>query len=189
MTTSAVAAVKKRLGHVASGTEEAPAALDSVVHALAANHEALQDDTITWREALGGVSFVHSLGADGASAGGVRRPTLWGGADYRSLSGGGEAGLPWDGGVSGIHLGFDARFGDVLLGGLALSMTEGSFDYTDRTGAVEVPGTYETSMTSVSPYAAWLSSGGSTAWAMVGYGAGESSSTTRRRGGRSATAR
>ena len=28
-------------------------------------------------------------------------------------------------------------------------------------------------MTSVSPYAAWLSSGGSTAWAMLGYGAGE----------------
>ena len=139
MTTSAVEAVKKRLGHVASGTAEAPAVHDSVVYALAANHEALQEDTITWREALRGVSFVHSLGADGASAGGVRRPTLWGGADYRSLSGGGEAGLPWDGGVDGVHLGLDARFGDVLLGGLALSMTEGSFDYTDRTGAAEVP--------------------------------------------------
>ena len=91
--------------------------------------------------------------------------------DYRSLSGG--TGLPWDGSVGGVHLGLDMRFGDGLLGGLAVSATKGTFDYTDQSGGGAVPGTYESSMTSVSPYAAWLSGDGSSLWAMLGWGTGE----------------
>ena len=229
MVSSVVDAVRARFGRAASGsaeTEEAQGSLESAALALAAQSEALEEGTITWREALGGVSFVQSLGANGAGgaggvggaggagslggvsgaggvsgvgsvggvggmsgagganglggasgggggAGVVGAPTVWGVADYRNLSGGGEAGLPWDGGVGGVHLGVDARVGADLVGGLALSMSEGSVDYTDHSGGGAVRGTYEMSMTSVNPYGAWLPGDGSNLWLMLGYGTGE----------------
>ena len=177
MVSSAVEAVRMRLRQSASGNGETSAGLESVAYAMATRNEALEEGTITWREALAGTTFAHPLADDdGSGAGtgdGAGSPTVWGAADYRSLSGGDDRGLPWDGEVGGIRLGFDARFADGLLGGLALSSTEGSFDYADRTGGVEVRGTYDTSMTSVTPYAAWLSADGSSLWAMLGWGEGE----------------
>ena len=172
---SVVEAVRGRFRQPASGNGEAPAALESAARAMAARQEALamEEDTVTWREALAGATFAHPLAAGDGAGTGAGGPTVWGVVDYRSLSGGGDRRLPWDGGVGGLHLGLDARFGDVLLGGLALSATEGSFDYTDRTGDGAVRGTWKSSMTSVSPYAAWRPGRGSTVWAMLGRGAGE----------------
>ena len=60
-----------------------------------------------------------------------------------------------------------------MVGGLALSVSEGSVDYIDHGGESAVRGTYEMSMTSVSPYAAWLPGDGSNLWLMLGYGTGE----------------
>ena len=177
MVSSVVEAVRGRFRPPASGSGEVPAALESAARAMAARQEALaqEEDTVTWRAALAGTTFAHPLAAGGgAGAGaGAGGPTVWGAADYRSLSGGGDRGLPWDGGVGGLHLGLDARFGEGLFGGLALSATEGSFDYTDRIGDGAVRGTWKSSMTSVSPYAAWRPGKGSTVWAMLGRGAGE----------------
>ena len=121
----------------------------------------------------GGANGLGGASGGGGGAGVVGAPTVWGVADYRNLSGGGEAGLPWDGGVGGVHLGVDARVGADLVGGLALSMSEGSVDYTDHSGGGAVRGTYEMSMTSVNPYAAWLPGDGSNLWLMLGYGTGE----------------
>ena len=171
MTSGVVEAVGVRLGHAVSRGRASAPALESVALALAGQSEALEEGTLTWREALGGAAFVHPLAADGESGG--AGTAVWGMADYQRLSGGGDAGLPWEGEVGGVHLGLDTRLGDDLLGGLSLSMTEGSFDYTDRTGGAEVRGTYETSLTSVNPYAAWLLGDGSHVWAVLGRGAGK----------------
>ena len=175
MVSSAVEAVRGRFRQPASGSGELPAALESAARAMAARQEALarEEDTATWREALAGTTFAHPLAAGGGAGAGAGGPTVWGVAEHRSLSGGGDRGLPWDGGVGSLHLGLDARFGEGLFGGLALSATEGSFDYTDRTGDGAVRGTWKSSMTSVSPYAAWRPGEGSTVWAMLGRGAGE----------------
>ena len=177
MVSSAVEAVRMRLRQSATGDGEAPAGLESVAWAMATRNEELEEGTLTWREALAGATFAHPLAAGGGGEGGVGAgaggPTVWGAAEYRSLSGGGDRRLPWDGDVGSLHLGLDARFGEEVLAGLALSVTEGSFDYTDRTGDEAVRGIWKSSMTGVSPYAAWRPGEGSTVWAMLGRGAGE----------------
>ena len=140
-----------------------------MVSTLAPRSEALEAGEITLREALGGASFVQSLTGDGGVEAGL---TAWGVADWRHLSGGGESGRPWEGDVGDVHLGLDTRYGDGLVGGL-LSLTEGTFDYTDRSGGTAVQGTYEASMRSVSPYMAWLLEDGFQVWGMLGHGTGE----------------
>ena len=116
MVSSVVDAVRMRFGRAASGPEETvemQAALESAALALAGQSEALEEGTVTLREALGGVSFVQSLAADGGSGDMVGDTTVWGVADYRNLSGGGEAGLPWDGGWAACTSGWTRASGAV----------------------------------------------------------------------------
>ena len=99
--------------------------------------------------------------------------TVWGAGEYRSLSGG-EA-VAWDGDLFGAHLGVDTRFGAGGVAGLALSVSSGRFDYTDRSplvrgGAVE--GVYESRMTGAHPYLGWTWGEGRHAWASFGGGRG-----------------
>ena len=104
------------------------------------------------------------------------RVTLWGAGDYRSLAGGRGSGVDWNGHLFGAHLGLDARFGSGGLAGLALSVTEGRFDYTDTSALAlgqTVEGDYESRMTSAHPYVGWAWPSGTHAWASVGYGAGD----------------
>ena len=72
------------------------------------------------------------------------------------------------------HVGVDGRVGSDILAGLAASYSSGSFDFTDRTGASPVTGTYATTMTSVNPYLAWFSGDrGNAVWGSAGYGWGD----------------
>ena len=99
--------------------------------------------------------------------------TVWGAGEYRSLSGGDA--VAWEGDLFGAHLGVDIRFGAGGVAGLALSVSSGRFDYTDRSllvrgGAVE--GVYESRMTGAHPYLGWTWGEGRQAWASLGVGRG-----------------
>ena len=70
-------------------------------------------------------------------------------------------------------MGADVKLRSDLLAGLSLSLSEGVFDYTDRTNGEPKSGDYEGRLTSVNPYVGWLMPGGADLWATVGYGWGE----------------
>ena len=177
MAASTVDAVAGRIGQAlfpdgagATAPADALAAFTGVVQV---NEQAIEDGEWSWKQGLDGQSFAFALsggGGDGAAAGsatggGARGSvTVWGAGDYRSLSGGEGSGVDWDGHLFGAHLGLDARFGAGGLAGLALSVSEGRFDYVDD-ASVSVPGEavegeYESGMTSVHPYLGWAWSAG-----------------------------
>ena len=122
-----------------------------------------------------GLGLATGVGYGTAPSPGAR-VTLWGAGDYRNLAGGRGSGVDWNGHLFGAHLGLDARFGAGGLAGLALSVTEGRFDYTDTSALTlgqTVEGEYESRMTSAHPYVGWAWPSGTHAWASVGYGAGD----------------
>ena len=147
----------------------------SLLEFTAANEKAMQEGDLRWREMLNDTSFTltpsPSANLSAASDDHSSHLTFWGRGDYRSLSG--DAGVDWDGDLTGLHVGADARFGDNLLGGVALSWTDSSLDYTYTQGGTRTEGTHESNMTSVHPYVSWLLTPDSHLWATVGYGRGE----------------
>ena len=160
---------------------------------LQANEQAIEHGTWSWKQGLDGQSFALALsggGAGGEGAGGGTatgigagpapdagaRVTVWGAGDYRNLAGGEGSGVDWDGHLFGAHLGMDACFGTGGLAGFALSVSEGRFDYTDRTVYARgeaIEGKYESRMTSAHPYVGWAWPAGAHAWASLGYGRGD----------------
>ncbi len=134
--------------------------------------EESEDLSVGMREALNGAQFSLGLnGSNGESASqmedGKMPWAVWGRGNWMSLSGSDED-ITWDGGLWSAHLGADVRLRPELLLGWAVSRSEGDFD-ADGEG---YQGLYETSLTSVHPYVAWLSPGGSSVWGSVGYGRG-----------------
>ncbi len=84
--------------------------------------------------------------------------TVWGSGDYRSLGDGpaaGAAGVRWDGALLSAHLGVDLRPAPHVLTGLALSWTQGAFDYTDTTGGGALRGTWNSRLLGLHPYLSW----------------------------------
>ena len=197
MTASTMDAVSGRIGQALSG--DGAGAHGAMVSAdvltgfaglLQANEQALDDGTWSWKQALDGRRFALALSGagerDGAGDGAApglgaatdtgARVTVWGAGDYRSLAGGEGSEVDWDGHLFGAHLGMDARFGAGGLGGLALSVSKGSFDYTDTSAEAlgkTVKGEYESRMTSAHPYVGWAWPAGRHAWASLGYGRGD----------------
>ena len=164
MTAGTVEAVAGRIGRALDGSapSERSAAWAEALAAMAAGG---------WKEGLGGRSFA--LGLAGDEIAGGTDVTVWGAGEYRSLSGGDA--VAWDGDLFGAHLGVDTRFGAGVVAGLALSVSSGRFDYTDRSllvrgGAVE--GVYESRMTGAHPYLGWTWGEGRHAWASFGVGRG-----------------
>ena len=95
--------------------------------------------------------------------------TLWGSGDYRNLSGEDkEQTLDWDGDLFSLHLGVDAHITAGVIGGVALSWSEGEMD-TNKDNAKT---TYDISMTSINPYLGWSDEYGEV-WMTAGYGKGE----------------
>ena len=131
---------------------------------------------LDWKEALRGTSFALSVdGAAGEAAGGPAALMVWGGGDWRALSGGdGESPVEWDGDVLGARLGVDTQLREDLLAGVALSWSRGSFDWTGRgeAGYRELEGSHESWMTSLHPYVGWWPGGGVSLWASLGHGRG-----------------
>ncbi len=98
----------------------------------------------------------------------------WGAGEYHNLGEPGAGDLDWSGSMMSGHVGADVRVAADILAGVAASHSQGSFDFTDRTGASPVSGTYGTAMTSINPYVAWFSGGrGNAAWATGGFGWGD----------------
>ncbi len=128
-----------------------------------------------WRALLPGSAFA--LGLSGGAAGDGPDAALWGSGDRRSLSLD-DGALSWEGEVTALHAGADARTapdgsGGRVLGGVSASWSESDIDYTDTGGAESVKGGHEVSMASVQPYVGWLAGDGSRAWATLSHGRGE----------------
>ncbi len=182
MLSQTLAVVSGRIGAVATGQGvETSMTLGAAPTVLtedrwAAAHER-QDDRPAMHELLNGAAFNTPAGA---AATGL---AVWGRGERLSLSG--SAGdVSWDGHVSGLHLGIDQPMRSDLLAGLALSYSRGKVQAQTTTGSTTVDSRHETSLTSLSPYVAWLVADGSHLWGSLSYGTGrvritEVGSTTR----------
>ena len=177
MTDSVVGAVANRMNRSASDSSSgAMTSLTTVAGMLKANERAVENGTASWRQLLGGSGFAFTLpGANESGPGfGTGNVTVWGSGDYRKLSGGDTGSVRWNGDFLGAHVGADALLSPGVLAGLALSRTDGKFDYTDRVGAEAViEGKYRSRMTSIHPYMGWAPREGSNVWATAGWGKGK----------------
>ena len=125
---------------------------------------------------FGGTSFQMPLGASDApqEAGSPNQMATWGAGEYHHLGEPGAADLDWTGNMISAHVGADTRVTPYILAGIAASHSAGDFDFTDKTGASPVEGTYGTTMTSVNPYVAWFQGErGNAAWGTAGFGWGD----------------
>ena len=125
---------------------------------------------------LGGTSFQMPLGASDApqQASQSSQVATWGAGEYQHLGEPGATALDWSGNMVSAHVGADVRVAPDILAGVAASHSQGTFDFTDKTGAGPVEGTYGTAMTSVNPYVAWFSGErGNAAWGTAGFGWGD----------------
>ena len=141
---------------------------------------------------FGGASFQMPFGATDApqqtSAG--SQVATWGAGEYHYLGEPGSTVLDWSGNMVSAHVGVDARVAPDILAGIAGSYSSGTFDFTDKTGASPVTGTYATTMTSVNPYLAWFSGDrGNAVWATGGFGWGDIEVDDQREGLRTSPAR
>ena len=151
---------------------------DNLAMAVRTHGETMSEDSRDIKEMLAGSDFVLPLHAGGAGAG-SSAVALWGSGEYRNFSGESDD-LDWDGDLSGAQVGLDARLGDNLLVGVAVSMLDTDVDYEDDTGLLG-KGDYELDMTSAHPYIGW-SSGGAEWWATAGHGTGELKITAQENG-------
>ncbi len=119
-----------------------------------------------------GAGFALPLAAGGGSDL-ASAATVWGRGEQTSFSGS-EAGARWDGRLWTAHLGADIRARPDVLVGAAVSHSRSETDVGGGFASV-----YETELTSLSPYAAWLLADGSNLWASASYGAGEAQVTLR----------
>ena len=184
MTSSTVSAIARRVDLVASrmGMERRVETngLSSMAASLSAPGTGslglAQGDQAGLAALFGGTSFTMPFGASDApqqSAAGTQLAS-WGAGEYHHLGEPGASALDWKGNMVSAHAGVDARIGPDLLAGVAGSYSSGSFDFTDRTGASPVTGTYGTTMTSVHPYLAWFSgASGTSVWGSAGFGRGD----------------
>ena len=125
---------------------------------------------------FGGTSFQMPLGASDApqEAGSPNQMATWGAGEYQHLGEPGATTLDWSGKMVSAHVGADMRVTPYILAGIAASHSAGDFDFTDKTGASPVEGTYGTAMTSVNPYVAWFQGErGNAAWGTAGFGWGD----------------
>jgi len=127
--------------------------------------------SLSLQQVLGSSSFVLPLMGAGGGASGV---ATWGCGDLRDLSGDGRGGGPgWDGEVSTVQIGIDARFGSDMLVGVALSRSRGTFDYGGVSGRGQPQGSHELALTGVYPYWGMALSPDLRVWASLGHAWGE----------------
>ena len=144
----------------------------SLAEILTSNAQTLNTGSLNLKQLLGTSSFRLRLTEDGSGAG-PGCLTLWGQGDYRNLSSSDAQGLEWDGDLVTGQVGADALLQPDLRAGLAVSWSDGAFDYTDRTTGDPFGGDYSSRMVSVHPYLTWWSPMGLDLWATGGYGQGE----------------
>ena len=156
---------------------------------VTAHGKAIAGGNFDLKTLLGGSDFVLPLNARGAGLGGLSGVTVWGGGDYRALSGKSGA-LGWDGNLFSGHIGADVQVNDKVLAGVQVSWGQVDVDYkSPEDRRIGLGGDYEVDMTTVHPYVGWEALGGRLdLWATAGYGWGELKITSDdRRVGRSAS--
>ena len=110
---------------------------------------------------------LNAIGGAGTGSG----TTFWGSGDYRNISGeDNDQTLDWDGDMFSLHLGVDTHITAEVIGGVAVSWSEGEMDYDDTAGSGKK--TYDTRMTSINPYFSWGNKNGAM-WMTASYGEGE----------------
>ena len=111
---------------------------------------------ISVQELVDGGGFVVPLGAGAGAAerSGGGTVALWGSGDYGRLAAAGSA-VEWSGDLLGVHLGADLRVVPELLAGVAVSWSQGRFDYTQPKQPGAEDGEYAIELISVHPYASW----------------------------------
>ncbi len=181
MTSSTVSAIVRRVDAVANGMGTERRVEANGFSSMAASLSAPgagglgQSDGAALAALFGGTSFQMPFGAPEApqqSAVGTRLAS-WGAGEYHRLGEPGASALDWKGDMVSLHAGVDARMGSDILAGLAGSYSSGAFDFTDKTGAAPVAGTYGATMFSVHPYLAWFSGErGNALWGSAGFGRG-----------------
>ena len=184
MTSSTVSAIARRVDAVANGMGMQRRVETNGLSSMAASLSSpdagglglAQGDGAGLAALFGGTSFTMPFGASDAqqqSATGTQLAS-WGAGEYHHLGEPGQSALDWKGNMVSAHAGIDARVGPDILAGVAGSYSSGSFDFTDKTGASPVRGTYGTTMASVHPYMAWFSGGGvASVWGSAGLGRGD----------------
>ena len=185
MASSTVSAIARRVDAVASGMGMQRRVETNGLSSMAASLSApdagglglAQGDQAGLAALFGGTSFTMPFGASDTpqqqSATGTQLAS-WGAGEYHYLGEPGQSALDWKGNMVSAHAGIDARVGPDILAGVAGSYSSGSFDFTDKTGASPVKGTYGTTMASVHPYMAWFSGGGAASvWGSAGLGSGD----------------
>ncbi len=143
----------------------------SLAGVLQTHAPSLINDNRPLRDLLNGSDFVLPLNGGDGGGGAVRSASVWGSGEYRSLSGE-DGDLEFDGSLYGAQLGVDAKVRDNLLVGMALSWSDGEFEYESGSGGASSTGDYEVDVISLHPYLSghieqfdW--------WATFGYGSGE----------------
>ncbi|MDE0075395.1 MAG: fibronectin type III domain-containing protein [Gammaproteobacteria bacterium] len=184
MTSSTVSAIARRVDAVASGMGMERRVETNGLSSMAASLSSpgaggiglAQGDQAGLAALFSGTSFTMPLGASDAQQQSVTGTQLagWGAGEYHYLGEPGQSALDWKGNMVSAHAGIDTRVGSDLLVGVAGSYNSGSFDFTDKTGASPVKGTYGATMSSVNPYMAWFSGGGgASVWGSAGLGRGD----------------
>ena len=126
-----------------------------------------------FRRLLDGASFLLPIGDAPPQLGSSPSLATWGSGEYHSMSRARGGLVAWEGDMLSMHAGADIRVRPHILAGIAATRSTGNFDFTDRTGAAEVAGTYASQMTSLNPYVAgFLGRVEITGWATGGYGWG-----------------
>ena len=175
MTAGTVDAVSGRIEQATSDTPPATGfslgGASTLSDALLANGQALENGTFDVSRLLAGSSFTLPLNAAGTGGSGrMGSLTLWGGGDYRNISGGNRQTVDYDGDVASANIGIDATLSADLLAGMSVAWARGSVGYTD---SYALKGELTTTLTSVNPYVGWQSPGGMNLWATAGHGWGE----------------
>ena len=199
MTSSTMGAIGNRIDAVASGMASQRSIEMGSLSSMAASLQApgaagagpgaARGPNAAWL--FDGASFALPVGADGApqTATGAGSVATWGGAEYSRLGEPAATAMEWDGDLYSFHVGADVRVRTDLLAGVAASHSSGSFDFTDKTGANPLDGTYGTTLTSINPYLAWFPDRrGTSVWATGGFGWGEVEVSDERAGLRAAPA-
>ena len=174
ITDSTVTAITQRLEQVRTGPASGTLVLggqSTLADVLTTGGRALAAGTLDVTDVLSRSEFVLPLNAQSPN---LKRLTIWGGGDYRTIGGKADDIVDWDGDLFNAHVGADAMVRENLLAGASVSWSQIAFDYRSLTGDSESDGDATITLTSVHPYLGWTTRDKRLAlWATAGYGWGD----------------